>query len=87
MILDRRNNQLVIKDSPETGTLGFQRIKDYFEITSKSRATQEDADNLAKEPDVKWRTEKPANSRKPKPIINALLKRCCLYTYCTLTVH
>lgn len=57
MIVERTSNQIVIKISPKIDTLGFQRIMDYLdylEITSKSQATQEDADNLADELNENW---------------------------------
>jgi predicted trehalose synthase len=60
MIIERTNNQIVIKVSPGVDTFGFQRIMDYLEyleITSKSKATQEDADNLADELNEKWWSE------------------------------
>lgn len=48
MIVERTNSQIVIKVSPNVDAFGFQRIMDqleYLEITSKSQATQEDADS------------------------------------------
>lgn len=57
MIIERTSNQIVIKVSPRVDTFGFQRIMDYLEyleITSKSKATQEDADNLADELNENW---------------------------------
>lgn len=57
MIIERTNNQIIIKVSPKIDTLGFQRIMDYLEyleITSKSKATQEDADKLADELNENW---------------------------------
>lgn len=52
MIIERISNQIVIKESQQVDTFGFQRIMDYLdylEITSKSKATQDDADRLADE--------------------------------------
>jgi predicted trehalose synthase len=57
MIVERTSNQIVIKVSPNVDSLGFQRIMDYLdylEITSKSKATQEDADQLADELNENW---------------------------------
>ncbi len=57
MIIERTSNQIVIKVSPKVDTFGFQRIMDYLEyleITSKSKATQEDADKLADELNENW---------------------------------
>lgn len=57
MIIERTDNQIVIKLSPKVDKFGFQRIMDYLdylEITSKSRATQEDADKLADELNDNW---------------------------------
>ncbi len=60
MIIERTNNQIVIKVSPNVDTFGFQRIMDYLdylEITSKSKATQDDADKLADELNENWWAE------------------------------
>jgi len=60
MIVERTSNQIVIKVSPQVDTFGFQRIMDYLdylEITSKSKATQEDADRLADELNENWWTK------------------------------
>jgi predicted trehalose synthase len=57
MIVERTNSQIVIKLSPKVDKFGFQRIIDYIdylEITSKSKATQEDADKLADELNDNW---------------------------------
>lgn len=57
MIVERTNNQIVIKVSPDVDSFGFQRIMDYLEyleITSTSKATQEDADKLADELNENW---------------------------------
>ena len=52
MIIERTNSQIIIKVSPRVDTFGFQRIMeylDYLEMTSKSKATQDEADKLADE--------------------------------------
>ena len=57
MIVERTNNQIVIKVSPKVDAFGFQKIIDqleYLEITSKSVAKQEDADQLADELNENW---------------------------------
>ena len=57
MIVERTNSQIVIKVSPYIDSFGFQRIMDYLdylEITSKSKATQDDADKLADELNENW---------------------------------
>jgi len=57
MIIERTSNQIVIKVSPKVDSFGFQRIMDYLEyleITSKSKANQEDADKLADELNENW---------------------------------
>jgi len=57
MIVERTSNQIIIKVSPQVDTFGFQRIMDYLdylEITSKSKATQADADKLADELNENW---------------------------------
>lgn len=57
MIIERNSTQIVIKVSSQIDTFGFQRIMDYLdylEITSKSKATQDDADMLADELNENW---------------------------------
>jgi hypothetical protein len=60
MIVERTSSQIVIKVSPQIDALGFQRIMDYLdylEITSKTQATQDDADKLANELNKNWWTK------------------------------
>lgn len=60
MIVERTNDQIIIKVSPDVDSFGFQRILDYLtylELTSKSKATQEQADKLADELNENWWTE------------------------------
>jgi predicted trehalose synthase len=60
MIVERTSSQIVIKVSPKVDIFGFQRIMDYLdylEITSKSKATQDDADRLAEELNKNWWTK------------------------------
>jgi predicted trehalose synthase len=60
MIVERTSNQIVIKVSPKVDTFGFQRIMeylDYLELTSKSKASQDDADKLADELNENWWTK------------------------------
>jgi predicted trehalose synthase len=60
MIVERTDNQIIIKVSPQVDPLGFQRIMDYLEyleITSKSKATQSEADELADELNENWWTK------------------------------
>jgi predicted trehalose synthase len=57
MIGERTSSQIVIRVSPQIDSFGFQRIMDYLdylEITSKSKATQDDADKLADELNENW---------------------------------
>jgi predicted trehalose synthase len=57
MIVERTSSQIIIKVSPQVDTFGFQRIMDYLdylEMTSKSKATQDDADKLADELNENW---------------------------------
>jgi hypothetical protein len=74
MIVERANNQIIIKVSRNVDTFGFQRIMDYLEyleITSKTTATQEDADKLADELNENW-WAKNRSRKKPSgfPIAN-----------------
>ena len=57
MIVERVSDQIVIKVSKDVDASGFQRIMnylEYLEITSKSKATQKDADILADELNEDW---------------------------------
>jgi predicted trehalose synthase len=57
MNIERTKDQILIKISPKVDPFGFQRILDYLrylEITSKSKANQSDADNLADELNKNW---------------------------------
>ena len=57
MIIERTNSQIIIKVSHRVDTFGFQRIMeylDYLEMTSKSKAKQEDADKLADKLNENW---------------------------------
>lgn len=57
MLIERTKKQIVIKVSPLVDAFGFQQIMDYLnylEVTSKSKATQDDADKLANELNENW---------------------------------
>jgi predicted trehalose synthase len=57
MIIERTSNQIMIKVSSNIDKFGMQRVMDYIEYleaTSKSKATQEDADKLADELNENW---------------------------------
>jgi len=64
MIVEKANNQFIIKVSSDVDAFGFQKIMeylDYLEITSVNKGTQEDADKLADELNENWWKE---NRRK-----------------------
>jgi predicted trehalose synthase len=57
MIIERTDNQIIIKLSPQLDPSGLQRIMDYLEyleLTSKSKVSQKDADKLADELNENW---------------------------------
>ena len=57
MIVEKTKDQILIKISPKVNPFGFQRIMDYLEyleMTSKSKATQSDAEKLAEELNQSW---------------------------------
>ena len=57
MQIERTNNEILIRVSPNTDLTGLQRIIDYIkfrEIASKCKTTQEQIDNLAKESKSIW---------------------------------
>ena len=57
MLIERTNNEVIIRLPSYVDTEGLQRLVDflcYKEATSKSTATQEDVDKLAKEVKAGW---------------------------------
>ena len=57
MIIERNNNEILIRIPKSINIESTQRIIDYIryqEITSKSQAKQEDVDKLADEINIKW---------------------------------
>lgn len=57
MQIERTNNEIVIRVASDTDLTGLQRILDYVkfrEIASKSKSTQEQIDELAKESKSSW---------------------------------
>ena len=57
MQIERTNNEIIIRVASGTDLTGLQRILDYVkfrEIASKSKATQEQIDELAKESKSSW---------------------------------
>jgi len=57
MIIERTNKEILIRIPNTVDVEGAQRIIDYIryqEVTSKSKATQEDVDNLANEINKDW---------------------------------
>jgi hypothetical protein len=57
MIIERTDNEILIRIPNSVDIEGAQRIIDYIryqEITSKSKATQEDVDKLADEVNRAW---------------------------------
>lgn len=57
MQIERTNSEILIRLSAETDLVGLQRILDYIkfrEIASKSKASQEEIDQLANESKSSW---------------------------------
>ena len=57
MQIERTNNEILIRVPSNIDLIGLQRILDYIkfrEIASKSKATQEQIDELAKESKSTW---------------------------------
>lgn len=57
MQIERTNDEILIRVAANTDLTGLQRILDYIkfrEIASKSKATQEQIDELAKESKSSW---------------------------------
>ncbi len=67
MQIERINNEILIRVPADTDLLGLQRILDYIrfrEITSKSKATEEQIENLARESKSDWWKENKSNFEK-----------------------
>ncbi len=57
MIIERANNEIIIRIPDNVDTEGIQRVIDfliYKESTSKSKANQEDVDKLASDVNKDW---------------------------------
>ncbi|WP_113925672.1 hypothetical protein [Cognataquiflexum aquatile] len=57
MEIERRDNEIVIRVDEGTDLTGIQRLLDFIkfrEITSKSKATQQQIDDLAKQAKSSW---------------------------------
>jgi len=57
MQVERINNEILIRLSGSTDTIGLQRLLDFLkfkEITSKSKATENQIDELANESKSDW---------------------------------
>ena len=57
MLIERTNNEVIIRLPSYVDTEGLQRLIDYLsykELLSKSKATQADVDKLAKEVKKGW---------------------------------
>lgn len=64
MQVERLNNEILIRVPANTDLLGLQRILDYVrfrEITSKSKATEEEIENIARESKSGWWKENKSN--------------------------
>ena len=60
MIIERRKKEILIRIPNSVDIEGAQRIIDYIryqEVTSKSKATQEDVDKLSEDVNGKWLEE------------------------------
>jgi len=60
MLIERTNNEVIIRLPSTVDTEGLQRLVDYLsykEATSKSQAKQSDIDKLAKEVKKGWWTK------------------------------
>ena len=60
MLIERTNNEVIIRLPSYVDTEGLQRLVDYLsykEATSKSKAKQTDVDKLAKEVKKGWWTK------------------------------
>ena len=67
MIIERTNNEILIRIPNSVDIDDAQRIIDYIryqEITSKSKASQKEADNLAAEANENWWKENKDNFLK-----------------------
>ena len=57
LIIERKNNEILLKISPNVDKFGMEKILEYIEyleLTSNSKAKQKDADELAEELNKNW---------------------------------
>jgi hypothetical protein len=57
MVIERKNNEIILHLPADIDTFGLQRIVDYLkykEAIRKSKATEEQANNLANESKKRW---------------------------------
>jgi hypothetical protein len=57
MQIERINNEILIRLSGSTDTIGLQRLLDFLkfkEVTSQSKATEDQIDEIAKESKSDW---------------------------------
>lgn len=57
MLIERTDNEIIIRLPSSVDTNGIQRLLDflrYKEVTSKSKAKQDDVDKLAREVNKEW---------------------------------
>lgn len=57
MLIERNNNEVIIRLSSSVDTEGLQRLVDYLsykEVTSESKAKQTDVDKLARQVKKGW---------------------------------
>ena len=57
MLIERTDNEIIIRFPSYVDTKGVQRLLDflrYKEVTSKSKAKQKDVDKLAREVNKEW---------------------------------
>jgi hypothetical protein len=60
MVIERTNNEIIIRLPADIDTFGLQRIIDYLkykEAIRMSKATEKDANDLAKESKKRWWVE------------------------------
>ncbi len=67
MLIERNNNEIVIKVSSSVDSFGLQRLIDYvryLEATAKSKAKQSDVDKLSDEVNESWLSKNHKRFRK-----------------------
>ena len=77
MVIERINNEIVIKVSSDTDITGLQRLIDYIkfrEIASKSKANEDEINNLVRESKADWWERNKSRFIKTEAVSNTYVR-------------